>query len=71
MRIKLTYDKRYTVTEKGEVHVDVPEDATLADVYRKAYELDFAEFLPRNKEEHQPTWDFTYVRPEATDGKTA
>jgi len=56
--VKLEYTRKVTQTEKGVVEVDVEPSATIADVYRAAYEKKFKSYLPRSYEVHNEDWDF-------------
>ena len=58
VRVKLEYTRKVTKTEKGVVEVDVEPNATIADVYRAAYEKQFKSYLPRSYEVHNEDWDF-------------
>lgn len=58
IRVKLNFTLKQTTIETGYVCVEVPEDATLADAYRKAYEGDFVEYLPKTREALKKDWEF-------------
>jgi hypothetical protein len=63
VRVKLNFTRKHTTIETGYVCVDVPEDATVADAYRKAYEKDYVEYLPRTSETVKEDWEFVLEKP--------
>jgi len=58
VRVKLEYTRKVAQTETGVVHVEVDQNATVADAYRAAFNRDFAEYLPRSYEIHEEDWSF-------------
>jgi hypothetical protein len=68
IRVKLQFTRKVTQTETGYVCVDVPEDATIADVYRSAFMKEFVEYLPKSTKVHEEDWDFLMESP--TNGRT-
>lgn len=58
LRLKVEYQRRKQVIEKGYVTVDVEDFASIADVYKAAYEKQFTEKLAQEEEVIADDWDF-------------
>ena len=69
MRVNLKFQRTAKVTEEGGVSVELKPGETIADVYARAYEGKFKEFLVSSRDYSNEKWEFTILKDK--DGKAA
>lgn len=68
-RVFVNFERKGVVVERGAAAIEIKRDATVEDVYRKALNKEFKEFLisDRQYDEESMTWEFEIMKEDDLD----
>lgn len=71
-RVYVNFIRKAVVVERGAAAIEISRDTTVEEVYKKALNKEFKEFLisDRQYDEDQTTWEFQIIKEDDTDGFT-
>jgi hypothetical protein len=71
-RVYVNFTRKGVIVERGAAAIEINRDATVEDVYKRALNKEFKEFLisDRQYDDESMTWEFEIMKEDDTDGFT-